>query len=66
MMVVVERGEKNLNTWIDVKRNIYEDSRKAFKDEPSMTSGVGIMTDTDNTKKSAIAYYGDILFRKDH
>lgn len=28
-----------------------------------MISGVAIMTDTDNTRESAIAYYGDILFR---
>lgn len=65
MMVVVESGEKNLNAWIDVKGNIYEDYWKAFKDEPPMISGVAIMTDTDNTEESAIAYYGDILFRKD-
>gem|GEM_PF-4103143 len=29
-----------------------------------MISGVAIMTDTDNTSESAIAYYGDIVFRK--
>ena len=29
-----------------------------------MISGVAIMTDTDNTGESAIAYYGDIVFRK--
>jgi hypothetical protein len=27
-----------------------------------MISGVAIMTDTDNTKESATAYYGDIVF----
>jgi len=31
-----------------------------------MISGVAIMTDADNTEESAIAYYGDILFLKDH
>jgi hypothetical protein len=29
-----------------------------------MISGVAIMTDADNTGESAIAYYGDILFKK--
>ena len=29
-----------------------------------MVSGVAIMTDTDNTGESAIAYYGDIVFKK--
>jgi hypothetical protein len=30
-----------------------------------MISGVAIMTDSDNTGESAIAYYGDILFKKE-
>jgi hypothetical protein len=29
-----------------------------------MISGVAIMTDTDNTGEKAIAYYGDIFFKK--
>ena len=29
-----------------------------------MINGVAIMTDTDNTKEQATAYYGDIVFQK--
>jgi hypothetical protein len=29
-----------------------------------MVSGVAIMTDTDNTRESATAFYGDIIFKK--
>ncbi|MFO7598375.1 MAG: DUF3047 domain-containing protein [Candidatus Desulfacyla sp.] len=64
MMVVVKSGEINLNKWLTEERNIYEDYRNVFKDEPPMISGVAIMTDTDNTGESATAYYGDILFSK--
>ena len=64
MMVVVESGETKLNEWINEERNLYEDYRIAFNDEPPMISGVAIMTDTDNTGESAMAFYGDILFRK--
>jgi len=63
-MIVVESGEDKLNQWVSEERNLYEDYRKAFVEEPPMISGVAIMTDTDNTDKSAIAYYGDILFKK--
>jgi hypothetical protein len=49
---------------VSKKRNVYEDYKKAFGQEPPMISGVAIMTDTDNTGESAVAYYGDILFRK--
>ena len=64
MMVVVQSGKKHLNTWVDEERNIYEDYKNAFKDEPPMISGVAIMTDTDNTGETATAYYGDIRFHK--
>ncbi len=64
MMIVVESGEAKLNQWANEERNIYEDYKKAFKEEPPLISGVAIMTDTDNTGESAMAYYGDILFKK--
>ena len=64
MMYVVESGTAKLNQWVDEKRNIYEDYRNAFGEEPPMISGIAIMTDTDNTGESATAYYGDILFKK--
>jgi hypothetical protein len=64
MMFVVESGADKLNQWVVEERNIYEDYKKAFGEEPPMISGVAIMTDTDNTGESATAYYGDILFKK--
>jgi hypothetical protein len=64
IMIVVESGETRVNQWVSEERNIYEDYKKAFGQEPPMISGVAIMTDTDNTGESATAYYGDILLRK--
>ena len=64
MMFVVESGSPKLNQWVSEERNVYEDYKKAFGEEPPMISGVAIMTDTDNTGESAIAYYGDIFFKK--
>jgi hypothetical protein len=63
-MVVVESGTQKVGTWIDEERNIYEDYKKAFAEEPPMINGVAIMSDTDNTKEQATAYYGDIVFLK--
>jgi Protein of unknown function (DUF3047) len=63
-MVVVESGIQNVGIWIDEERNIYEDYKKAFGEEPPMINGVAIMSDTDNTKEQATAYYGDIIFQK--
>jgi len=64
MMIVVESGEEKLNQWVTEERNLYEDYRKAFGEDPPMISGVAIMTDTDNTGESAVAFYGDIAFKK--
>ncbi len=64
MMFVVESGAARLDQWVDEERNVYEDYRQAFGQEPPMISGVAIMTDTDNTGEQATAYYGDILFKR--
>lgn len=63
-MIVVESGGAKLHQWVNEERNIFEDYKRAFGEDPSMISGVAIMTDTDNTGESAIAYYGDIFFKK--
>jgi hypothetical protein len=63
MMFVVESGDETLNQWVNEERNVYEDYKRAFGEEPTAISGVAIMTDTDNTGESAIAYYGDIIFK---
>jgi len=64
MMFVVESGPSKLDQWVNEERNIFEDYKKAFGQEPPMISGIAIMTDTDNTGESATAYYGDIIFKK--
>jgi hypothetical protein len=63
-MVVVESGPQKLGVWTDESRNIYEDYKNAFGEEPPLINGVAIMSDTDNTKERVTAYYGDIVFLK--
>ena len=64
MMIVIESGKDKVGQWVTESRNLYEDYLKAFGDDPAPVSGVAVMTDTDNTQESAVAYYGDIVFRK--
>jgi hypothetical protein len=63
-MIVMQSGPAGLGTWIEQDRNVYEDYKKAFDEEPPLINGVAIMSDTDNTQESATAYFGDILFVK--
>lgn len=63
-MIVLRSGSEGVGSWVEEERNVYEDYKKAFGEEPPMISGVAVMTDTDNTGESATAFYGDIIFRK--
>ena len=65
MMFVIEAGDRKLQQWVTERRNVREDYIKAFGEEPAMITGVAIMTDTDNTRESAVAWYGDIVFEKE-
>jgi len=63
-MFVTQSGSAKLNQWVTEEHNIYEDYKKAFGEDPPNISGIAIMTDTDNTKETAVAYFGDIMFKK--
>jgi len=62
-MIVVESGPARLRQWISYERDIVADYRRAFGEDPPPISGVALMTDSDNTGESAVAYYGDITLR---
>lgn len=61
LIVAVESGDEKAGQWVNEERNIYEDYRKLFGEEPPMLGAVAIMTDTDDTRDEATAYYGDIF-----
>ena len=63
-MIVTQSGTDKLNQWVIQERNILEDYQRAFGEAPSKISGVAIMTDTDNTQESAVAYFGDIVLKR--
>ncbi len=46
-----------------LSRNLYDDYRHAFGEEPGNLTGIGVLTDTDNTGESVEAWYGDIRLR---
>jgi hypothetical protein len=63
-MIVAESGRDKLGTWQEETRNIRDDFRRAFGEEPGRIRAIGIMTDTDNTGENVHAYYGDITFKR--
>lgn len=63
-MIVAESGDTKVGQWQDLMRNVYEDYKRAFNEEPGRITSVAVMTDTDNTGESVQAFYGDISFRR--
>jgi len=60
IMIAVESGESKTGRWIDERRNVFEDFRMHFGQDPPRVGAISIMTDTDNTGEKAIAWYGPI------
>jgi Protein of unknown function (DUF3047) len=61
--IVVESGGGRTGEWREFRRNVLEDYRVAFGEEPWDIVAVGVMTDAGNTGEKASAQYGDISFR---
>ena len=62
--LVVESGKGRLNQWLDYQRDIAADFEQAFGEPPGALLGVGLMTDTDNTRSKAQAWYGPVTLTK--
>ncbi len=60
MMVAVESGNDRAGLWLREERNVLEDYRRLFGEEPPQAGAVAIMTDTDNTGDKVRAWYDDI------
>jgi hypothetical protein len=63
--VVVQSGNDLAGEWHTEKRNILEDYRMVYGEEPPPISGITIMTDSDNTGESTRAYFGKITLSKE-
>tara|TARA_B110000914_G_C15475752_1_gene453017 strand:+ start:872 stop:1471 length:600 start_codon:yes stop_codon:yes gene_type:complete len=59
---VLSSTKNNLNEWITVKANVKKHFKELHDLDVKEISGLAIMTDTDNSKLKAIAYYQNIYF----
>jgi hypothetical protein len=58
--LVVQHGPDQLNQWLDYERNIKADFERVFGEPPGALVGIAIMTDADNTRSQARAWYGTL------
>ncbi len=62
MMISVRSKADKTQAWYQEKRNILNDLKEQFGSDIRYIDAVAIMTDTDNSKGNAVAYYADIFF----
>ena len=62
---VLASTQNNLNEWITVKANVKEDFKRFHNLDVNELDGLAIMSDTDNSKMRAVAYYQNIYFSAD-
>ena len=62
---ILSTTKENFNEWVTVKVNVKEHFKKFHDLDLDEISGVAIMSDTDNSKLSSIAYYQNIYFSSD-
>lgn len=70
-MLALRSPKDPVDQWVSEKRNVYQDMIQLFGDKGSQEANedayryidvVAIMSDTDDSKRQATAYYGDIYF----
>ena len=59
---VLASTKNNLNEWVTVKANVKEDFKRFHNLNVDELDRLAIMSDTDNSKMKAIAYYQNIYF----
>lgn len=58
--IVLESGAARRGQWLQYRRDLVADFRRAFGEDPGRLIGVAYMSDADNTGGRARARYGEV------
>ncbi|OOG22795.1 hypothetical protein B1C78_14065 [Thioalkalivibrio denitrificans] len=61
-MLAVRSGDEDAGRWVTQRRNVVEDFRDLHDRDITRIDAVAIMTDCDDTRSEARAWYGEIRF----
>ncbi len=61
-LIAVESGRDKLGQWLEARRDVIADYRRAFGEEPGRIVSVGIITENDTSDRTLEVYYGDLAF----
>jgi hypothetical protein len=62
--IVVRSGSADLGTWVTERRNVREDFKRIYGEDPDAPAAVSIAIDTNDTHSTAEAFVGPIVFRE--
>lgn len=62
-MLVVQSGEEGVGRWNDIERDVAADYQAVFGEAPGRLTGLGLMTDSNNTGESVQAWFGPMVLR---
>lgn len=64
-LVVIEGGKEKLGIWLSYQRNLYEDFKNLYHEDPRRLIYIGILNDTDQTGQKATSYIADLIFHEE-
>jgi hypothetical protein len=62
--VVVRSGRTGTGGWITETRNVYDDYRKLFGEQPGEVNGMRLQINSQHTGTLAESYFADVLFKR--
>jgi hypothetical protein len=63
--VIMRSGETGLGQWVTETRDVYQDFKKIYGEEPAEPVGaISIAIDSNDTRSRAESYIGEIVFRR--
>jgi len=64
-VVVVRSGPAELGKWITETRNVYEDYKKFYGEDPPVVSGMRLQINSQHTETAAESYFADVVFKQE-
>lgn len=61
-IMVVESGPAKAGRWIEMSRNILDDYRRLFDEEPPRVGKVSVLINSQHTRSRAVSWFGPIRF----
>ena len=64
-IVVLQTQSSPMDEWVSERVNVYADYQRLFGGEIELVQAIGLMSDSDNTQSTAVAYYKAIMISKE-